>query len=253
MPNLADLTVLVTRPKPQGDILCERIQAAGGHAIYFPTLDIIPLRVQPILELDQYDWLIFVSANAVYHGVPQLIFSNRIKIAAVGASTATLLKEMKWPVHAYPKDEWNSEGLLSLPEFQKITGKKIVIVRGEGGRDVLEKELLSRGANVTHQIVYRRDLPKKDIKKIVELIHSHQIDVAIATSIESLQNFKKLLEKSCWKELSNIPLVVTSFRIKTQAIALKFKKYFLAKNASHDVIIETLEKNKELLCQLKRK
>ena len=67
------------------------------------------------------------------------------------------------------------------------------------------------------------------------------------------KDFKKLLEKSCWKELRNIPLVVTSFRIKTQAIALKFKKYFLAKNASHDVIIETLEKNKELLCQLKRK
>lgn len=65
-------TVMVTRPAPAGEELCEAVRDAGFLAIYFPTLAIVPpvhpdRLTQQIATLDHYDWLIFISPQAVYH------------------------------------------------------------------------------------------------------------------------------------------------------------------------------------------
>src|SRR6185437_2174202 len=91
---LENITVMVTRPEPQGKMLCDKIQEAGGRAIFFPTIEIISLIHSPDFlktteeldklvnlekldksdkpnksdesnQLDKLDWLIFVSAQAV--------------------------------------------------------------------------------------------------------------------------------------------------------------------------------------------
>lgn len=256
--NLANLTIMVTRPKPQGEELCHLIDQYGGRSIYFPTLEIHPVKnidvvKNQIEQLDQFDWLIFISANAVTHSASLIhsiwpVLPEKIKIAAIGESTAKLLKASNLPVHAIPELDWSSEGLLNLPAFQSIKNKKIALICGENGRDLLNHELRSRGALLTEIIVYRRSQPVIDVSSYTKMISTHQIHIIVTTSGESIQNLKDLLTY-CWEDLAKIPVIVVSERLKSLAGQLGFKSIFLAKNASHHAIIETIARNKEQLCQ----
>lgn len=250
MSLLAGLHVLVTRPKPQGEILCEKIRAAGGEATYFPTIDIIPVR-DAFFGVDafspaNYDWLIFISPQAVYQSVPFMkALPANLSIAAVGAGTAKALKEAHLPVHVCPSAEWSSEGLLKAPELQQLAGKKIAIMKGDGGRELLSHELAERGALVTSIITYRRALPSTAVDKIVDLLHSQSLDVVICTSNEGMQNLKKLLA-AAWADLAKVPILVISERMQARALELGFENILLAKNASHEAILETLAKEKRM-------
>lgn len=243
MPPQKELTnqrILVTRPKPQGDILCQKIREHGGEAIYFPTIEIKPVH-HNLQQLNKCDWAIFVSPQAVYqiHALPPTL-----KVAAVGAGTAQALHDAHLPVHAYPHDEWSSEALLNLPELQNVSDKNIAIIKGVGGRDLLEKELSARGAHLIPIIVYERQLPTIKTDPYLDLLRSNAIDVIISTSNDGLQNLKLLLNPA-WPQLQNTTLLVISERMQLYAKELGFHHLLLAKNASHDVILEALVKRKK--------
>ncbi len=68
--DLQSLKVLVTRPLPQGKILCDALLQHGAEAIYFPTVQIDPPQDAATLperlrDLSAYDALIFISPAAV--------------------------------------------------------------------------------------------------------------------------------------------------------------------------------------------
>lgn len=251
MNTLKGLTVLVTRPRPHGEILCEKIRQAGGRAIYFPTIEFSPPQdekafQQSIATLDQFDWIIFISPQAVYQSVPLIQrnwpeFPSQINVAATGEGTANALKMAGLPVSVYPQEDWRSEGLLALAAFQQVQGKKIAIIRGEGGRPYLADQLMLRGAKVSHIIAYRRDLPKVELTGYIDLLQTQQIDIIVCTSVEILQNLQHLFGTDYWNELRHLPLVVISERMVSFAHEMQFETVFLAKNASHNAIMDFLE------------
>lgn len=243
------LRVLVTRPHPQGEILCEKIQKAGHVAIYFPTIVIEKLpRVNLPEKIEEYDWFIFVSAQAVYattEWIQKKFLPHRpftIKIAAIGEGTARALAEYHLPVDGIPTDEWNSEGLLKLPEFQTMVGKKCLIIKGEKGRDKLSQVLSQRGAGVDEAIVYRRHLPKIENQAYNSLFQEEKIDMIVSTSSEGLENLKILLGQEVWSALRLTPITVISDRMKMVAEKLGFTKMIRMKNAGHEAVIELLLK-----------
>ena len=237
--SLQKLRVVVTRPLPQGEELCTEITAAGGEAIYFPTIEIVPptnatLFENQIAQLEDFNWVIFISPQSVSQSAPVIhrkwpAFPERVKVAAIGAATAKILQNMKFPVTVFPKEDWRSEGLLDLPEFENVTNKKIAIISGEGGRELLEKELSSRGAAVTKMAAYRRALPQTRP-------HMFEMDIIVCTSNESVTNLTKLLGRPVLKT----PLLVVSERMIQHARELGFQKIFLAKNAGHAAILQAL-------------
>ena len=56
-----------------------------------------------------------------------------LKIAAIGEGSGHALKAAALPLDLYPQGEWNSEGLLALPEFENVNAQKIAIFCGKGG------------------------------------------------------------------------------------------------------------------------
>jgi uroporphyrinogen-III synthase len=258
MQNLNGLTVMVTRPHPQGEILCDQIREAGGRAVYFPTIEIKPPNdfaafAQGIANLNKYDWIIFVSPQAVYQSMqtiqkywPQ--FPANIKIAALGGGTADALYQAKLPVDVSPTDEWGSEGLLEGPDFQQLAGKKIAVVSGENGRKLLAETLTVRGAQLTNIIAYQRCLPQVDVKEYIRLLQANAIDIILCTSGEILYNLKTLLE-SAWVNLRSVSIVVISERMQMLAKQLDFEKVLLAKNASYHALLAIL---KDYVCQMKK-
>src|SRR5690349_20814349 len=108
MQNLKGLRVLVTRPAPAGNILCEKITASGGEPLHFPTFKIEPPRdpagfAKAIQELDANDFVLFISPQAVlmsqeliHHAWP--ILPSKLKFIAMGEGTANSLKKAHLPV-----------------------------------------------------------------------------------------------------------------------------------------------------------
>ncbi|EKD70617.1 MAG: Uroporphyrinogen-III synthase [uncultured bacterium] len=251
------ISVLITRPDPQGSVLCERIRERGDNAIHFPTIEIIApdnqaLMLEKITTIGEQDWLIFISPQAVFSSIPYIrqawpIMGDTVNFAAIGAGTAQALHEAGYQNVVHPLTDWNSEELLKLPEFQAINEKKIAVIRGENGRDLLEKSLVERGAFVTPIVCYRRALPNIHLQKYTEFL----INVIVCTSYDSIKNLKILVGEMGWKSLKQTPCVVVSDRIKKLAHDLGFQTIWVAKNASHEAILKMLAQKRNEICQIK--
>jgi uroporphyrinogen-III synthase len=262
MDMAAHLHVLVTRPSPSGEVLCEMIRLAGNEATHFSTIAFAPPKDESALlraveKLDSQDWLIFISPQAVYSSMAMMRrvwphLPEKLAFAAVGAGTAKALQKAGITTVTYPRDEWSSEGLLSMPVFQNVKGKNISIVRGEGGREILDKILVSRGANVSHMIAYQRVLPTVDVVPCRNLFTRQAIDVVVCSSYEAVHNLKILLGDEAWPQIKNIPLIVMSERIKTLALNLGFQTIWVAAQASHEAILAMLAQKKDELRQIKK-
>lgn len=223
--RLAGIRVLVTRPASQASGLSDMIRAAGGEPVLFPTLAIEPVApdVGEIERLAACDTVIFVSANAAVHGYPvlrDLDGPGTRRVLAVGHATRQVLADMGCRnVAAPPAGQRSSEGLLASPGLQDVADRAICIVRGQGGRDVLKRELVARGARVSYLECYRRRLPRSPDTAVLTRALGDQHDrlVVSATSVTGLINLLVLAPDASRPRLIGRPLVVIGSRQRAAA------------------------------------
>ena len=221
VPPLTDVTVLVTRPAAQCAVLCEEIVRHGGNAIPFPAVEIEPLAVQATVTSVDYDLIVFVSVNAVEHGTRQIIKGANTRIAAIGRATAAALAAAELAADIVPEAGFTSEALLAHPQLQLTGGARVLIVRGEGGRELLKETFTTHGMSVETREVYRRVRPHVDAARLAEVETrwaEEGIDVVTATSIETLQNLQAMLTDRGRQLLSSTALLVPSRRIVAAAV-----------------------------------
>ncbi len=232
--------VLVTRPLAQSAKMASLIDEAGGQAICFPVIHIEPLPATDWLtdNLDQADWLIFVSRNALESFVSgwSEALPSQLKLAAVGDATASAMQAAGLSVDCQPQRSTGSDGLLQMPEMQDVDGQKMIIVRGQGGRERLADTLKARGASIDYMEVYRRDLPSPDRQ---DCIHAMYADKLVCTSAAGIDNLCRLLSEFK-AELLYKPLVVVSDRLKQHAHGLGFRWVEVSDNASDSAVLQTL-------------
>ena len=157
---LAGIVVVVTRPAAQAAGFAALATAAGAQALLLPTLEIQTIALDAAsrgrLVPDDYDWTIYTSANAVESSLQQLPRPQRTRVAAVGRATARALQQHGIAVSAVPRTSADSEGLLELECFADLRGRRVLILKGSGGRPLLREELARRGAEVVPGDVYQR-------------------------------------------------------------------------------------------------
>jgi uroporphyrinogen-III synthase len=223
VPPLTDLTVLVTRPAAQCATLCEEIERQGGSAIAFPAVEIEPVAVQAtVAAAADYDLVVFVSVNAVEHGARHVTKNTRTRIAAIGRATAAALAAAELAADIVPEAGFTSEALLAHPQLQLSSGARVLIIRGEGGRELLRDTFVGHGMTVETREVYRRVRPNVDAAKVAEVEarwSDEGIDVVTATSVETLQNLQALLTEHGRQLLSSTALLVPSRRIVAAAVS----------------------------------
>jgi uroporphyrinogen-III synthase len=214
---LAGAAVLVTRPAAQAGELLAAIEAAGGRGIAFPVIEIAPRSPQSIqaelVGLDDPDIVIFVSRNAVEHG---LAWSGDGAIAAVGPATAAAIEAAARVVDVRPASGFDSESLLGEPALTDVRGKTIRIVRGNGGRELLATTLRERGAKVDYLEVYARRMPDYTEARIAAVsgqLAAGDIDAVVVMSVESLANLLALLPASCHPAFAETRLVTPASRV----------------------------------------
>jgi uroporphyrinogen-III synthase len=221
LPPLTDLTVLVTRPAAQCAVLCEEIVRQGGTAIAFPAVEIEPLAIAAGVAPVEFDLVVFVSVNAVEHGAQQISKGSRTRIAAIGRATAAALAAAKLAADIVPEAGFTSEALLAHPQLQLASGARVLIVHGEGGRELLKETFVAQGMVVETLEVDRRVRPQVDAARVAELDtrwSDEGIDVVTVTSIETLQNLQAMLTERGRQLLSSTTLLVPSRRIVAAAV-----------------------------------
>jgi len=245
--DLAGAGVLITRAKHQSTPLCELIRTHGGHPILFPALEIGSpnnpnITQSQLAQLDRFDIAIFISPNAVSHGLAMLEDKTplrQLKIAAVGESTARTLKQAGLTVEITPTDRFDSEALLETPELHQVENLRIIIFRGKGGRQLLGDTLQRRGAEVTYAEVYQRTCPTTDPTELLTT-WSTAVQVVTATSIDILNNLTTLLGTRGLQKLRGTPLLVVSKRMQIEAQQLGCQKIILAQRADDKSVLKAL-------------
>ena len=233
---LAGLGILVTRPAHQSEHLAHLIRQAGGNPILFPALEIVDIPdLQPlnalIDRLDQFDLAIFISPNAVNKAM-NLIRARRklpagLQIAAIGKGSAKVLAQYGVKNVITPKQRFDSEALLAMPEMQAVAGKRIVIFRGDGGRELLGDELSRRGAQLEYAECYRRQKPQVDNGKLLYLWARNELHAITVTSSEVLHNLFDLVGKLGQQWLKKTPVFVPHERIAEAAREMGLQQVFV--------------------------
>lgn len=241
--SLHKLRVLVTRPAHQADNLCRMIEARGGKTVRLPLLSIVPVpqanAARRMLESARdWDWWIFTSVNAVQHARQLGVENWPANLAAVGPATAAALESSGLAV-ATPLGAYSSEGLLELPQFSEVSGRRILIVTGEDGLAVLAPALRERGAKVEMAEVYRRVALPYDGERIGETLRV--IDVIVITSGQALDHLIKLTPASMQKVLLQKQLVVPGARMVEKASERGFKTLVAPEKMTDAGIVQALE------------
>lgn len=247
--------VLVTRPQAQNAAFIAALQQHGHIPLVLPLLSIetytesrharaceaIKTRVQ---RLDEYRHLIFISTNAVTAGWywidrywPQLPVQQNWY--AIGEATARMLG-----THvdcARPDGAMNSEALLALPSLQQVSGEKVLIFRGLGGRDFLQQTLQQRGAQVDYAEVYERQPVRYKAGELAGLARAG-IDLLTVTSGETLQ---LLLEQAAndgiKDDIQKLPVIVPGQRLAELAVASGFHTVLVAENAGVPAMLKACD------------
>jgi len=215
--------ILVTRPARQAGGIARRIAALGGLPVIFPAIIILPPSDPAPLAcaqaaLPNYDCAVFVSANAVEYGVPDPArWPARLIAIAPGPGTAEALAALGIADVRIPATTYDSEGMLALPELTNVRGKRIVIFRGDGGREELGATLSARGAEVDYVSCYRRAPPASGAPGLREAFRDGRVDAVTITSSEGLDNLWALGDASMREIWCRYPTFVPHPRIADHA------------------------------------
>lgn len=235
--------VVITRPLAQARNLQKKLVAAGAEVILFPLLEIHPLADYQALDavlakIDTFDLVAFVSPNAI-----DAAFARRaawppgLPLAVIGAGSRRSLQAHGvdpgvTPIFSpHDPDRTDSQTLLDALDLQSLAGSKVLILRGESGRELLADALRSAGAIVTQIAAYRRCAPVLDAAGLNQL---QQLLSArcrwIISSSEALQILVSMTKQAFPEQSTAISvsqlqqqmLVVPHVRIAQTAQALGF-------------------------------
>ena len=243
---LVGLTLLLVRAGNEDDTFASAARQQGGKVFHHPVMQIVETsETLASSSLQDADALIFVSRNAVHITVNLLAarqqsLPENMACYAVGSSTAAALASAGI-MAVTPCGEMTSEGLLALPQLQSVAGQRILIIAGEGGRDLLETELLKRGADVEKLPIYRREVSSAQAGSICQLLRDGEPGAVVVHSRELLEALVSIIPDSdVAKYLCDKPLLVPSERVARSARKLGFTSVICARSALPEDMVSAL-------------
>jgi len=246
------MTILVTRPAPAAEELVSRLRTAGRVAWSMPLIEFTPgteLDALParLAALNEGDLVFILSQHAIHYAQPALsragaAWPPRLNYYAIGRTTALALHTVSGLNVVWPLERETSEVLIQLPALQQVAGKRALILRGNGGRELLAETLQQRGADVQFVECYQRCA--KIYQGAVEgrRWRDRQIDTIVVTSGEMLQQLYSLfpeIDREEW--LLHCRLIVVSERLATLAAELGWRDIRVAEGADNDALLRALQ------------
>lgn len=237
--------IVVTRPEHQADALAALIREAGGTPVLFPVIEILDVEdSQPLIaliaRLSSFDLAVFVSPNAVNKAMEFIVkrggMPAGLRVATVGKGSARELRRGGIEEVIVPDDGSDSEALLALPEMRAVAGKRVIIFRGDGGRELLGDTLAARGASVEYAQCYRRARPSTGAERSLDLWARRELSGFVITSSEGLRNLFDMAGETGRQRLSATPLFVPHPRIAETARALGLSRVIVTRPGDEGIV-----------------
>jgi len=265
-------TIIVTRPSGQAcqliEVLTRTIEFSGvakrsfPEILSLPLLTIVPKTDEALADqiasmLQDADLAIFVSPNAI-ECVMRLLerdwqdFSKSIiPIGVMGGSSKLALQnhgigaeENPTPI-VMPQDneQWDSEGLWQ--ELQSLgwtwQNKKVVIFKGEGGRDWLADTLSKAGAHVEAKSTYTRE-PLDVDNPAWQAIHDLDFSKSLwmLTSSEAVRYLGRVMQDKFTQSLSSASALCPHHNIADAAQEIGFGEVFTTEPGDEALIKASL-------------
>jgi len=217
-----------------------RVRAAGGMPLLLRGLSLravddpaLPAAMRAAL---QDECLVFVSPAAVRFAATLAPLRTRAVVLAVGQGTVQALR--RHGVSAQAPSRQDSEGLLALPAMQNLRGRRVALIDAPGGRDLLRKQLIARGARLRELQVYRRVPPRLDRRHAEAACTLRRSARVLLSSAEALHNLVALLPAPALARLRAAVAVVGSERLAWEARNAGFTRIVRAESALGVHLIE---------------
>jgi uroporphyrinogen-III synthase len=238
---LAGKGILVTRPLERATGLAALIQAAGGVAHVYPAMriegppDEAGAR-ERLSHVREYDLVVFVSPTAVERAFAMMTaWPAGVRAAAVGVSTREELERRGARDVLAPEHGADSEALLALAPLAVMTGKRVLIVRGVGGRALLGEALQARGASVDYAECYRRAAPPAPSPALMAAWSEDRIDAVTASSASGVIHLFEAFAPQA-ERLRRTPLVVPHARVAEAAMRYGAREVLVAGPTDGEVV-----------------
>ncbi len=243
---LVGLRVINTRPADRASALSAALEAAGATVDLLPLLEIAPLAMGPdqrwqLMDLDRNQVVFVVSPTAAMLGLELLLdywpqWPAGVAWVAVGAATANEL--VKAGLDPQVPALETSEGVLALPALNTLQpGDRVLVLRGEGGRNLVRDWLQAKSVRVDYLDLYQRRFPPSSGGLWRTLESQSLPDVVILTSGESLRHWQVLAAGA----VARIPAVVISPRLADQARAAAIPEVVVADGTRPEAIVAALQ------------
>jgi len=245
---LAGRRVVITRPRGQAENLARLVREAGGEPLCIPAIEILPLAdAAPFhalaARLGSFDLAIFVSRNAVRSALALLggkPWPAGLQVATVGQGSREELEQRGFAGVLAPAAQSDSEALLALPQLAAVQGRRVVIFRGDGGRQRLGDVLAKRGALVEYAACYRRVRPAADAA--LREACNGAIDAVTISSAEGLANFLHMLGEEKTRRMAEIPVFVPHPRVAKEAAGRGLRRVIVAGPRDADMLAALAER-----------
>ena len=247
--------LLLTRPAEESQALAQVLADEGVFSTSLPLLEIEPLPVSEenrsiIYNLAAYCAVIVVSKPAARLGLemvdevwPQPPMQDWF---TVGAATAQILDDYGLRVF-FPEQGDDSEALLDIAQLQKaISGydPKVLIMRGEDGRELLAERLRERGVTVDYLPLYRRHLPIYPAFALPQRVEAERLNGLVVSSGQGFQHLRELAGDA-WPDLARLPLFVPSPRVAELARSAGALTVVDCRGASASALLAALREHPE--------
>lgn len=240
------MTFLVARPKQKAQQTVKDLAVRGLHGCIFPIIEIIENREEiykqalfDFLNLNTQKILIVTSTYAAKWLTQQVLTINKsqLNIVSIGESTAELIsnsplhKNLQSLVIAKPE---NSEGALLLPILSGKLSANVCILKGKGGRQLLQTSLQQRGAVVRTLDVYKRKVNTDVLTQYA--FEQKEIKCIIATSVEIIDALRSQIFAQQQNWLATLAWIVPSERIKAKLQMNGIKTIYVSQGASSEAL-----------------
>jgi uroporphyrinogen III methyltransferase/synthase len=196
--------ILVTRATERAAEFVDRLERLGAEAIAAPTIELAAAPSPAVLDaalaaLDSFDWIVFTSA----HGVDVLFARlraigndvrrlGRARLAAIGPATAEALASRGLRADLVPETFRGEDFAEALAPH--VAGRRVLLPRAEGAREVLPQALARAGAEVVDVATYRAEAAKDLPGRVRQLLAEDALDAITFTSPSTVRGFHALLE-----------------------------------------------------------
>lgn len=233
------IALISTRPQETNVQLSDELKNSEINLLSFPLTEIHPLNNYQIFDgviknIKTYQHIIFISTNAVHFFLERvkklsLQIPKNLIFSSIGPTTKLLLqKKLSVDVH-FPIKTFDSEHLLKEKIYNNVEGQKILIIRGEGGRETLKNALEEKGGIVNYGECYVRKYVDIDLIQLKNDLVNYHHQFILFSSTNSAKHFIDQLHNIETDWLQNIKIIVNHKKIEG-LLSKIFKNIFVCNN-----------------------